>query len=340
MSSKANPTAVIIGDIHFSTSTLDLASHALIEAKNLALELSIPLILNGDIHDTKDIIRATYANQIIDILTDGLRVNTIINTGNHDLINEKSEQTSLEFLRPYVNKLVVKRPISQQLGYIIPYQTSAEVLQSILDNIPINSRIIIHQGVQTAYMGHYTQDKTSLPKEAFKDFRVIASHYHKRQDIKCGPPRKGAVGLFSYIGNPYTLNFGEANDGPKGISILYDDGLTELVPLNLRKHVILETHINELNAINTTAIQPNDLVWVKLHGPLSGLKKLNKNELGKRLFNNVNYKLDLIPDKSEGLQPILSAHTSEQVFDKIIDALSDTDNHKNELKDTWRDLLK
>jgi len=330
--------AVIVADVHYNISTLTLADAGMHQAINMANSLKVPLIVAGDLHDTKAQLRGECVKAIISTFKQ-VKTKAYVLVGNHCLLNEKGTEHSLEFLRPYAN-IVDRSTTCANVGILLPYFSDTSKLLTELSNIKPESTIIMHQGVQTAYMGHYIQDKTSLPKETFKDFRVISGHYHKKQDIKCGRPRKGAVGLFSYIGNLYTLTFGEANDGPKGFQILNSDGLLTFVPTNLRKHVILETHINELNAVNTAAIQSNDLVWVKLHGPLSELKKLNKNDLGKRLFNNVNYKLDLIPDKSEVSQPILAANTSEEVFDKIIDALSDNDNHKNELKDTWRDLLK
>ncbi len=58
------PKAVLISDLHFTPSTLELASSALIQAKDAAIRLDIPLILCGDTLDTKDIIRARLVDSV------------------------------------------------------------------------------------------------------------------------------------------------------------------------------------------------------------------------------------------------------------------------------------
>lgn len=325
----SKPVAVIIGDIHFTPSTLELATKSLIMAKDKADELNIPLIVNGDTLDSKAIMRGECVNRLLDIVYH--ITETYVNIGNHDLLNEKGREHTLRFLNNYVD--IVSKPISLGASsiYIIPYQNSSEAMQSILDTTPKGSTLIIHQGVQTAYMGHYAQDKTSLPKDAYADFRVIASHYHRAQNIKCGRPRKGGVGLFSYIGNPYTLNFGEANDGPKGFAVLHEDGSLEHVPTNLRKHVVIEKAYDDLNDIHC---DKEDLLWLKVSGPRSELAKISK----KSILGHSNFKLDLIPtdsakvDKVEGL-------TDHQLLDSLIDNLGETNDEKTYLKQLWRELL-
>lgn len=335
------PVAVIIGDVHFTVATLELATSSVKRAMWEAIRLNVPLIINGDTLDSKAIVRGECANRLIELLED-YNVKVIINVGNHDLISEKGSEHVLHFLKPYCD--VVQSPVFLESvqSYIIPYQTSAEALQCLLKGLPGGSRLIVHQGVQTAFLGHYTQDKTSLPPEAFADFRVIASHYHRRQDIRCGELGDGGVGLFSYIGNPYSLTFGEADDGPKGFSILNDDGSLKFVPTNLRSHKKLPLFViagGGLSFDKTLLPASNDLLWVKATGSRSDLDKLDKVQVGDLLIGHSNYKLEKIPVEDFSKVVHTPSVSDSDLFDSIIDSLAEEPSYKEKLKKAWKDLL-
>jgi DNA repair exonuclease SbcCD nuclease subunit len=332
----SKPVAVIAGDVHFTVQTLDLATAVIKQCLAKAKELNVPLILNGDTLDSKAIIRGEVANRLIELLKQK-EVEVIINVGNHDLLNEKGTDHSLEFLRPHC-------AVNDRCGWtkdfsLIGYQSNQEIFKAFLNEVPKDRPVIIHQGVMGADLGHYVQDKTSLPPETFAEYRVIASHYHKRQDIKCGRPQKGARGLFSYIGNPYTLTFGEANDGPKGFSVLMDDGMLEFVPTNLRKHKIVELEAGvdfiDSKFIGTAA---DDLVWVKLFGSRSTLSYVKKDFISNYIGHS-NFKLDLIPTDSDAPTAKTENMTDGEILDSLIDTLGESDTQKSFLKSLWRGLV-
>ncbi len=343
----SSPVAVIIGDIHFTPATLELAATSLRQALREAERLGVPLVINGDTLDSKAIIRAECANSLINTLCSRTFVpgnrnpfstEVYVNTGNHDLISEKGKTIAIGFLSPYANVISSPAYIDTIQSYIVPYMNSSEELQKFLNSIEKGSRLIIHQGVMSANMGHYITDKTSLPKEAFADFRVIASHYHRRQDIKCGRPRKGAVGLFSYIGNPYTLSFGEAEDPPKGFAVLHDDGTLTHVPTNLRAHKVVE-HFTDSGEWKGIPVNPHDPVWMKVHGPRSRLDALDKAEIGRMVLGHSNFKLDKIYTDAAPLEAAVDKLTGEEILDKLIDNLPDSMDEKTYLKQLWRELL-
>ena len=331
----SKPIAVLTSDIHYTPSTLDLAQESLHQALTKAEELKVPLIDMGDILDSKAIIRAECANALIDILS-RTSVEVILIGGNHTLINSKSMEHSLNFLRPYVT-VVDKVKYNVELeSYLVPYQDDAAQMQLILDRIPEGSRILTHTGVQTAYMGHYVQDTSSLPREAFANYRVISGHYHRAQDIKCGRPQTGAVGLFSYVGNPYTLSFSEANDGPKGYQILTEDGILRMVPTNLRKHIVLErTTDNVLEPVEN--YNHGDKVWLKVSGTRLELDKLNRHEIGETLFGQHDFKLDKICIDTVKGTVLKGISTDAEILDNLIESTSQ--ENKPELKALWRRLV-
>lgn len=322
----STPQAVLISDVHFSLSTLPLASASLRQAISHATALHKPLIIAGDLHDTKGAMRGECVSAMLKIFQEA-RCQIYILVGNHDRINEKDKPHALEFLGHLTN--IVQSPINIHGLWLIPYESDPEVLKEIIKPISANSTLIMHTGVQTAKMGHYTKDTSSLPPHLYHGLRVVSGHYHCRQDIEL------PGGLFSYIGNPYTLNYGEALDPPKGFQVLNTDGSLTFIPTNLRKHIVEErtpqTVLDPLPQYN-----PGDLVKIKVSGPKSELDKLDRHEIGMKLLGHTDYKLDLNPDKNTATPQ--SASSTPDTFDTIIEATPETDERKQELKALWRSL--
>jgi hypothetical protein len=332
----SSPLAVVIGDLHFSPQTLELASAALLSAREMALELGVPLVINGDTLDTKVVMRGECVNRLIAILSPAGGPETYVNVGNHDLFNEKSAEHVLNFLRPYVHVVQNSVQVNTKKGrfHIISYMHDSKVLAHYLSEQRKPQILVMHQGVQTAFMGHYVQDKASLPPEAFDGFIVVGSHYHRRQTIKCGKK-----GRFTYIGNPYTLSFGEAQDGPKGFAILNTDGSLDFVDFPLRKHVVLNREHWDWGPCKE--YNNGDLVWAKITGPESELPKFVKKEFAKAVGIGEDFRLDLIPTDSvkPADQDQQDPATGEEMLDGLIDATGETDEQKANLKKIWRNLL-
>lgn len=333
------PIAVLISDIHYNINSLQIANLATEQAVLKSNELLVPLIVAGDLHDTKGHLRGECVKAIIDVLKKCI-IKPIVLVGNHDRINERSEEHSLEFLKPIatiVDGLFAMFDFRLNLG-LIPYFSDSQFLLETLKQVPKGSTIIMHQGVQSAKMGHYIQDKTSLPKEAFKDYRVISGHYHQHQTIKCRTFPKGNVGLFTYIGSPYTVSFSEAFDGPKGFQLLYADGSLEQVQTNLRKHIISERKVKDLLDPVKDYVK-GDLVWLKVSGPKSELDKIKKEEVGKKLFGHNNFKLDKVYTDAPKLVTKSDKLKDFEIFDKLIDATDEAEDQKSYLKKLWRGLV-
>jgi hypothetical protein len=337
VSEQSKPRAVLISDVHYNINTLELADAAMRQAISKAEELDVPLIVAGDLHDTKAMLRAECVNAMINTFSKStLKARVLI--GNHDRINEKSPSHSLEFLNGHVK---IYDTFSEEGGlFFIPYNSPEEPLKGTLSKIPASSTVICHQGVIGADMGEYVTDKSAASTDLFRDFRTVSGHYHRAQDIKCGRPRKGAVGLFSYIGTPYTISFSEANDGPKGFRILHEDGSLSSAPTNLRKHIIFERHISELGPEDKVPnYQPGDLVWVKITGAASSLSKLDKRALGEQLIGHPNFKLDKLPEGGVKVFMGPSKQSEDTILDALIDAAPESAEQKASLKKLWRDIV-
>lgn len=339
MSAPSKPKAVIISDVHYNLANLELADASMRMAVAHADILKVPLIVAGDLHDTKALLRGECVNAMIKTFScAGIRI--LVIPGNHCRINEKSRAHSLGFLDPYADRIYDEpRHYDKELNlWLVPYHSAEEDLEGTLSEIPVQSTVICHQGVHGAHMGEYVLDKSAVPINWFKDFRTISGHYHRAQDIKAGRPRKGAVGLFSYVGTPYTTSFSEANDGPKGFRVLYDNGALQTVPTNLRKHIIRECDLSNLYE-EIPDYKPGDLVWIKVSGPYTELESLNKKEIGDRLLGHSNFKLDKI--YTEGVKLIAKTEkmSEDEVLDALIDETSESTEKKAHLKELWRSLL-
>jgi DNA repair exonuclease SbcCD nuclease subunit len=327
--------AVLISDVHFNLKNLELAKSALSSALAEAEERNVPLIIAGDLNDTKAIMRAECVNAIINVLATA-QVRVIVLVGNHDLINEKSHEHSLNFLRLYVD--VIQTPVfDKALGlWLIPYMHDTDALRVVLKDYVQkqgSGTLIMHQGVQSAFMGEYVVDKTSIEPEAFDGLRVISGHYHRAQVILCGDR-----GTFEYIGTPYSVTFAEAFDGPKGIRLLYEDSTTELIPLGLRKHVIRECSYQEVME-PIAGLNPGDLLWLKVSGPASELDKLKKKEIGEKLIGHQNFKLDKVYDQAAKAEIDVMKLTKDELLDRLIDSSEETEVQRKYLKKLWREIL-
>jgi DNA repair exonuclease SbcCD nuclease subunit len=322
----SSAVAIVISDLHFNIKNLELASSALRAAISKAEDLNVPLIIAGDLNDTKAIIRAEVANRLISILM-SKRCKTYVLVGNHDLINEKGSDHSLNFLRPFA--IIVDYNLGLVLKdtqlILIPYLSNTQYLKTDLLSVPKDSILIMHQGFLGAAMGDYIQDKTSIDPELVKNFTVISGHYHRHQTI----------GTVTYVGNPYTMSYGEANDGPKGFLILNSDGSYTRELLNLRRHIKRTMTIDEIDSFSD--VRPEDLLWLTITGTSSELGKINKS----KLLDHPNFKLDLIPTdtgRDKRLKEIPKNFSSAQVLDEVIETSNLPQDQKIRLKSLWKDL--
>lgn len=335
---NSKPKAVLITDVHYSLATLELANRSMLKAIDTANEMEVPLVVCGDLHDSKANMRAECVNVMLETFKRS-KTQCYVLIGNHCKTHEKAETHALNFLAPYAQ--IVDQPVfvEELNAMLIPYQTDPDRFKRYL---PDSGLVIAHQGVTGSDSGEYIQDRSAVNPEDMADLMVISGHYHRRQTI---PLENGS---WTYLGNPYTLGYGEADHPPKGYHILYDDNSLEFVGLDLRKHVILKWGWNNgANADNsgifwTTpfAPKPEDLVWVKVEGTKEQLAKVTKEWLRTQGTLPEIFRLDFIPAD-------IQTHASDArlnlsggaLIDSLVDSLSATsDVRKERIKSLWKAL--
>ncbi len=327
----SKPLAVLISDIHYSLNTLTIADSAMLMAIKHANSLGVPLVVTGDLHDSKANMRAECVNAMIETFR-LCEQPPVVLIGNHDKTNEKAETHALNFLEPYA--MVVDQPkYIHPLGYFIPYQSDPIEFKRLIQ-APYQ-RFFVHQGVAGSLSGEYIQDKSAVSVDDLPAKQIISGHYHTRQTISL--PNGGS---WDYVGNPYTLNYAEANDPPKGYQVLYSDGSLEFVPANLREHYVLDYTYQELKGEAIFLGESEDLVWVRIRGSKEELSRCTKDQIAQDLDISQAFRLDLIPTDTATQAP--SAHlnlANGPLLDSLIDSLSATSNdRKARLKDLWKAL--
>lgn len=328
-----HPVAVLISDVHYNINTLEVADRALRRAIDHANELSVRVIVCGDLHDTKANLRGECTTAMMDAFSNAIYAPAIL-VGNHDKINEKSQNNSLSFLRGMAH--IVNHPknlfVLSDIE-LIPYQSDKFYLLGHLSNISKENLIIMHQGVTGTEAGHYMQDKTAITKQDLAGRRIISGHYHRRQTLEL--PEGGQL---DYVGNPYTLGFSEANDPEKGYQILYSDDSLEFVPTNLRKHVVIERTAHEVIVKTDLKVRQEDILWLKISGPSDHLATLSKKQIKENCGLKQDFKLDLIPTDTQATIEVNSM-PQDQMLDTLIESLPETDsNRKARLKLLWKQL--
>ncbi len=342
---KANEIAVLLSDVHYHVNTLRLADFSMRAAIDKAAALGVPLVIAGDLLDQKAIIRGEVAKALIATLEYAKKrnVKVIVLVGNHDKINEKGKDHSLEFIRPWAT-VVDETRAATELGstwiVFVPYQSTVEAMREQIAMIEPGSLIIMHQGVLGAFMGEYAVDKSSIDPAELAPFAVISGHYHRAQTIETDGKKHHmyhGVGTFNYIGTPYSITFAEANDGPKGYRILRADGSMESVPLGLRKHVTLELKAEELEMETDQLAAPGDLVWVKLSGSCAALDRIKKRDVVALFPRAASVKLDKYPTDTARPDAQAEKMTKSELMDLLIQKSDEPD--KKGLKTLWRELM-
>lgn len=336
---STRPIAVLISDIHYSLSTLELADKATRMAIDKANSLNVPLIVAGDLHNTKANLRAECVNAMLKTFKTA-KIKPYVLVGNHDLVNERSAENALEFLNDTV--ILVRTPMSVRLSgrdiILSPYFSEATIASTYFASIPRGATVIAHQGLKNSHAGEYISDKSAVSWSDVQHLRVISGHYHTRQTIRtsvdsrtydnCVPSAES----FDYIGNPYTLNFGEASDPEKGFQILNDDGSLTFVPTSLRKHVIIDLYMNTEDIL---VPRSQDLIWVRIHGSKENISTITRKHI-EREIERTNFKLDYYPTDSVTSLPA-KTRTQSELLDDVIEGTSNvSDEQKERLKTLWR----
>jgi len=273
------PIFTAISDVHVKLSTQKVSIQVLKIAADKSRELGVPCVINGDLNDTKALLRSECVKALIDFFSNYPDVQFYVNVGNHDLNNKNSDDNSLEFLGLMSHVFICSEPTIINFGLeffmMIPYMKTNEEFYKAADLARSKGikKLFTHQGYLSAFMGDYVIDDSSVNPADFADFDIIISgHYHLAQKVGVN---------IQFLGSPFTVNFGEA--GHEKFYWVYgvEDSkiVGQTIPTNVRKHIQIEIE-NQLPRKNKNLILPPDtLLKVVIKGTKEFCTRVKKEKI-------------------------------------------------------------
>lgn len=202
----------IVGDPHAKPGNLDKIETLFDQVE----KLGNPVIVLGDLLDTKELIRGKCLNLLHKRLKES-DLDWILLVGNHDLfVLDGPYEHSLEVLKSLENVTVIDHPVydASKKFLFVPFTRSTKAFSELIASYKKKHKetiLFMHQGV-TGFdygNGYIAKDETSL--KLLKDFKlVISGHFHKMQQ----------KGNLLYLGTPFSHSFGEENQ-TKYIGVLH-----------------------------------------------------------------------------------------------------------------------
>lgn len=215
----------LVGDPHAKPSNLEKINRLF----DMVEDLGNPVIILGDLLDTKEVVRGKCLNTYLRRLK-GSQLHFTILVGNHDWHNLECEEHSLEALKSLPNVTVVDTPVHTPKVSFLPYIHDVEKLRSELNDCS-GKVVFCHADIFGFDYGNgLISDGGLQATELSRTKRVISGHYHKYQ----------VLGNITYLGTPFSHSFGESNQD-KFIGV-YDTGTDklELLPTPFPRHTTQE----------------------------------------------------------------------------------------------------
>lgn len=297
------PRVCVISDLHLGVHTNSTIWHeiAVNWANWLVTELKKKnikdIIFCGDWHHNRSEISVNTLQVSADILNILRDFNIIAITGNHDLYyKHRSDVNSLSIYNGRSNITVLNTPSTfeafDKTITLCPWNTSVE-------DIPKSDIIFGHFEIETFKMNTFKVCEEGIKiKDLLKRAPlVISGHFHNRHEKKFGS------GTILYCGNPFQMDFGDA-DNAKGYYILDID--------------TLEYEFYE-NTISPSYIKISLSEMVKEGTITSEMRRLFTNNIVRVKINrNISQEhLDILINKLNQLKPLNLSLDYDQNYNKI-----------------------
>jgi DNA repair exonuclease SbcCD nuclease subunit len=296
------PIAAILTDTHLDEDNIETNKSVYRQARGIAKELGLEeLFHGGDIFNSRKGQPQSVLNGFAEIIDEGEEdgIPIIAIPGNHD----KTDYGSIvSFIEPYrkrpgfqlYNEASVLKIVGTTHIWGVPFFSDLlyiEQLKSITSKTfpkGVKHILLTHIGVNGAVMNNGVAISSGITNELFEKFdKVLIGHYHDPQHYS---------DKIQYIGASIQHNYGESPT--KGLTILYDDGSTELRELDFPHFLNYEVDVAGLTLKDIADIKKEkegskDQIRITLVGAEKDVKSYDTTKL-KELGVDVKRKQDKI----------------------------------------------
>lgn len=241
--------SLVTADLHLTANPRDRYRHETLRrlvttAKKLGVEQTFIL---GDLTEEKDRHGDWLTNAVVDHITRFAELGPVtINQGNHDYSSDP-DMPFFRFLRHLPSVRWIGRPTSctyPGLGRVLllPHTRSYKRDWEGVERKGY-AYVFAHSTFDTTDLGHGRKAQ-GIPPEVFKGERVITGDVHIPQTILIPSSPKHVSGSITYVGAPYTVDFGD--DYNPRVIILDQQKLTSVpVPGPQKRLIELEPETHE-----------------------------------------------------------------------------------------------
>lgn len=170
-------------------------------------EIGNPVLILGDLLDTKEIIRGKTLNYVRRRIKES-KLFFFIMVGNHDWFNLDCQEHALECLKDLPNVKVIDQPYLRGKLLFMPYYEDIAQFKKDLQRPEFKEAevLFMHQGIVGFDYGNgHVADGNGHGEMEFsatvRFHKVIAGHFHKHAQ----------QGNLTFVGTPFTQDFGETD---------------------------------------------------------------------------------------------------------------------------------
>lgn len=236
----------LIGDLHATKGNKDKVQKLL----NLVESIGKKTVFLGDQLDKRGYVEIECLNLLFNYFKNS-KLEHIVLVGNHCLASLNGSDHSMETLKQLKNVTVVDKPYFEGKSLFIPYYHNTEDFKKAIEPYNLAHYLFMHQGVSGCDYGNGFIAENELDIKELKKFhRVISGHFHKFQQVD----------NLTYLGTPFSHNFGESNQD-KYIGIFnYSNGELELIKTDFPRHITFELDLNIDNILNLDYYDHNRVI--------------------------------------------------------------------------------
>lgn len=296
--------ALVIADLHLSAKSRDDYRFTAmgVVAELLEKHKVDALIILGDLTEEKDYHPATLVNDVVEVIHSFAQFcDVYVLRGNHDYT--RADFPFFRFLRRlkrvrWINAVTlaqIKDTACLFLPHTRDYKKDWAKLPSQLEEI---DWIFAHNTFEGSVTEH-GKKLSGIPTEFFDDFHVISGDIHTPQD----------VGPITYVGSPYTVDFGDSFD-PRAL-LITGTGKTrthQSIPLPGPQKRLIEITTSEVGWLHELdAFNKGDIVKARV------TLKANEQDKWFAIRDKIKRELQELDVTVHLVQPVTTARTKTSV---------------------------